>query len=152
MTEVGGIHRLLTGRLTVGLPAEEAFWLFTPRGEQAWTPEWRPRFPDHADVGFDESAPGTVFETEAHGHVTTWVVVDRELGRRMRYSRVIPQVNAGTVTVALEPAGEGEQRSEVTVTYELTALTDEGQRRLEEFAAHYPAFLQSWEEQISRSL
>jgi hypothetical protein len=151
MTSADGTHRRLTGRLTVALPPERAFVLFTPRGEQAWVPGWKPRFPAGTDDGrFDDTEPGTVFETEAHGQATTWIVVERALGRRIRYARVIPQLNAGTVAVALEPAAEGEG-SEVTVTYELTALSEEGARKLDEFAAHYPAFLQSWEDQIAHS-
>ncbi|GAB3424846.1 SRPBCC family protein [Flindersiella endophytica] len=149
MTSADGIHRRLTGRFTVALPPERAFGLFTPLGEQVWVRGWKPRFPAGTDTTFDDTEPGAVFETDAHGQTATWIVVERERGRRIRYARVIPHLNAGTITVTLAPAAEGEQRSEVTVTYELTALTDEGQQRLDEFAGHYPAFLQSWEEQIA---
>ncbi|MBG0829921.1 hypothetical protein HS041_19320 [Planomonospora sp. ID67723] len=53
----------LTGTLTVPLPPEEAFHLFTARGEERWVEGWRPRFPVPVE---DDTAPGTVFETGAH--------------------------------------------------------------------------------------
>ncbi|GII52559.1 hypothetical protein Pth03_09480 [Planotetraspora thailandica] len=139
----GAQHRL-TGRIGVALPPREAFVLFTPRGEESWVDGWRPRFAVDTD---DDSAPGTVFETDAHGELTTWVVLDRERGRRVSYARVTPGSRAGIVTVRLDDAPDG--HSTVEVTYEMTALAPEGDRVLREFAAGYPAFLKSWEEAIA---
>ncbi|WP_188191849.1 hypothetical protein [Nonomuraea sp. SYSU D8015] len=42
---MSGAHYTPTGRLPVALPPEEAFTLFTPRGEERWVAAWRPRFP-----------------------------------------------------------------------------------------------------------
>lgn len=142
MTATVGRCRL-TGRLHVALPPPEAFRLFTPLGEQDWAAGWAPRFP--APVP-DDSAPGTVFQTAAHGTVTTWVVLDRQWGRRISYARVTPDDRAGTVTVALDAAAAG---STAQVTYQLTALTIQARAALAEFAAGYPAFLRSWEEAIA---
>lgn len=133
----------LTGVVRVPLPPDEAFVLFTPRGEEQWVTGWRPRFPAPAA---DDTEPGTVFETAAHGEVTTWVVLDREPGRHVSYARVTPGSRAGTVAVRLDADGAG--RSAVNVTYTLTALSAAGGRGLAEFAAAYPAFLASWEEEI----
>jgi hypothetical protein len=146
VTTASDAHRRLTGQLTVDLPPDQAFRLFTPCGEQDWVPQWQPRFPAPAA---DDTAPGTVFQTHAHGQTTTWVVVDRTAGRHIRYARVIPHDNAGTVTVTLDDA---DGHSDVTVTYELTALTDAANHHLHEFAARYPAFLQSWQDAIAASL
>lgn len=77
------------------------------------------------------------------------MVVDSVSGRRIRYARVTPQVDAGTVTVALD---DTDGHSEVTVTYELTPLTEAAHGHVEAFAAPFPAFLQSWEEAIAASL
>jgi hypothetical protein len=139
-------QRRVTGQLMVALPRDHAFRLFTPRGEQDWAPQWKPHFPAGA---VDDTAPGTVFETHAHGQTTTWVVVDSTSGRRIHYARVTPQVDAGTVTVTLDDVNG---QSEVAVTYELTALTDAANAHLQAFAAQYPAFLQSWEQDIAASL
>lgn len=136
----------LTGRLTVPLPPDRAFELFTARGEERWAAHWKPRFPLPVT---DDAVPGTVFQTDAHGHATTWIVLDSTPGRRIRYARVTPQTTAGTVTVSLNGTGGG---TEVTVTYELTALTEAAAPGLREFAAGYPAFLTDWQHAITRSL
>ena len=68
------MKRRLSKRIRVALPAEEAFRLFTPRGECEWAPGWDPTFPAPTD---DDSEPGTVFQIDAHGHRGTWLVTDR---------------------------------------------------------------------------
>jgi polyketide cyclase/dehydrase/lipid transport protein len=138
--------RRLAGRLHVGLPPAEAFRLFTPRGEQDWADGWRPHFPDPVP---DDTEPGTVFETSAHGQRTVWIVTERERGCRIAYTRVTPGHQAGTVAVRLAAAGGG---SEVEVTYQLTALTDAAGRQLADFADGYDAYLLSWQEAIAALL
>src|SRR5262245_56965484 len=136
----------LTGRIQVGLPPDEAFRLFTPRGEQDWVVGWEPRFPALAG---DDTRPGTVFETSSHGQTTVWVVLDSQWGKRISYARVTPGDRAGTVTIVVYPAG---RHSEVEVTYELTALTGAARTKLREFADNYPAYLQSWQDAITARL
>ena len=138
-----GAQRRLTGRIQVALPPAEAFRLFTPRGEQDWTPGWHPRFPAPA---YDDTKPGTVFETSAHGQQTVWLVTDRQPGRRISYARVTPGDQAGIVTVTINAAG---RHSEAEVTYQLTALTGPAGLKLREFADGYPAYLQSWQDAIT---
>lgn len=146
MTPAVGAERLLTGVLTVPLLPAEAFRLFTPRGEEDWVPGWAPRFPvDRAD----DSHPGTVFETGGPAGAVTWIVLERDRGKRIRYARVTPGVTAGTVTVLLDQAGVG---TVATVTYELTALSDAARSDLASFAEGFTAFLESWQDAISRSL
>jgi hypothetical protein len=136
-------QRRLTGRIRVGLPPGEAFRLFTPRGEQDWAHGWHPRFPAPAS---DDTQPGTVFETDAHGQHTIWLVLDRQWGKRISYARVTPGDLAGTVTIAISAAGRD---SEVEVTYQLTALTGASGHKLREFADGYPAYLESWQDAIT---
>jgi hypothetical protein len=138
---ISGRERL-TGHITVPLPPAQAYPLFTPRGEQAWARGWHPSFPAAAP---DDTDPGTVFETHAHGQPTIWLVTGREPGRRICYARVTPGDLAGTVTVTITPSGA---HSDVEVTYELTALTDAAEGRLRDFAAGYPAYLSSWQAAI----
>lgn len=140
-----GQHRL-TGRITIGLAPAEALRLFTPRGEQEWAHGWHPSFPGPAS---DDSEPGTVFETRAHGQHTVWVVTSREPGKSISYAQVTPGVRAGTVTVTISPSGHG---SEAEVSYHLTALTDAAAARLREFADQYPAYLRSWQHAIAERL
>ena len=136
----------LTGRIAVAMPPAEAFRLFTPRGEQDWAHSWHPRFPAPT---LDDTEPGTVFETDAHGQHTTWLVIGREPGRRISYARVTPGDQAGTVTITVTSAGD---HSQVEVCYQLTALTPAGGHKLREFADGYPAYLQSWQDAIAASL
>jgi hypothetical protein len=138
--------RRLTGRIHVDLPPGEAFGLFTPRGEADWAHGWHPRFPAPAP---DDTEPGTVFETDAHGRRTTWLVTGRLPGEQISYARVIPGEQAGTVTVTVAPASRG---SEIGVTYHLTALTDAAADNLRDFAAGYAAYLRSWQEDIAAVL
>jgi len=140
---VTSARQRLTGRITVALPPAEAFRLFTPRGEQSWVPGWHPWFPAQAP---DDTEPGTVFETDAHGQRTIWLVTGREPGKRIRYARVTPGDQAGTVTVTITAAGA---HSEVEVTYQLTALTPAAGPKLRDFADRYPAYLQAWEDAIA---
>jgi hypothetical protein len=140
------MQRRLTGRIQVALPPGEAFRLFTPRGEQDWVQGWHPRFPAPAP---DDTEPGTVFETSAHGQHTIWLVIDRQPGSRISYARVTPGEQAGTVTITISAAGHD---SEVEVTYQLTALTGPAGSKLRAFAGRYPAYLQSWQDAITARL
>jgi hypothetical protein len=143
VTAAEPVTRRLTGRIRVGLRPAEAFRLFTPVGEQDWAAGWHPRFPASVE---DDAEPGTVFETDAHGHHSVWVVTQCEPGVRIAYARLTPGSQAGTVTVTISAAG---QHSEADVTYHLTALTDTGAARLSQFADGYPAYLQSWQDAIT---
>jgi hypothetical protein len=136
----------LEGSLSVPLPVSEAFQLFTARGERDWVDGWEPVFPTPVA---DDAAVGTVFQTDHGGQPATWVVVDRDGDRRIRYARVAAKRDAGTVEVRLVPAG---RHTEVTVTYRLTALTPDSGKWLRDFAAHYPEMMQSWESAIAKSL
>ncbi len=119
------------GSLHVALPPTQAAALFTPEGERAWAHGWAPEYP----VG-----DGPVFTT--HDGATVWV----ELGD-LRYARVTPGVQAGTVAVRLAPEGDG---SRAEVTYDLTALSDDAD--LAAFAAGFDAMMAEWERAIAAAL
>ncbi len=140
------MKRRLGGRIHVALPAQEAFALFTPGGEREWAHGWDPTFPAWT---LDDSEPGTVFETGAHGHRVIWLVTDRVWGTRIAYAQVIPGERAGRITVTLNATEGG---SEVEVVYELTPLTDTGAYDLEQFADGYGAYLRSWQDAIAACL
>ncbi|HLH57576.1 MAG TPA: SRPBCC family protein [Streptosporangiaceae bacterium] len=139
----------LTGHIRVALPPDQAFRLFTPRGEEEWATGWKPRFPVPAP---DDTRPGTVFETDAHGQRTVWLVVDRSEGRRISYARVTPGERAGTVTVVIDAVGQHGEESDVEVTYDLTALSDATDGDLADFADGYAAYLRSWQNAIAARL
>ncbi|MBL7256103.1 SRPBCC family protein [Paractinoplanes lichenicola] len=135
-----------TGSFTVPLTPSEAFVLFTPRGERAWAEGWDPRFPAPVD---DDTTPGTVFTTDAGGRRTTWVVTGRTAGQAISYARVAHGATAGTVAVTLRPSTGG---TEVTVTYDLTALTAEAEPAARDFFDGYAAYLESWRVAIDAHL
>jgi hypothetical protein len=137
------MRQRLSERIHVALPPDEAFELFTPTGEREWAEGWDPTFPVPI---CDDSEPGTVFETAAHGHRCTWLVTDRVWGRRIAYAQVIPSERAGSVTVTLEASQGG---SAVEVVYELTALGEDGAERLRKFADGYTEYLRSWQSAIA---
>lgn len=127
-------------------PLSEAIELFTPSGEGRWARGWNPSFPASAA---DETEPGTVFETEGHGPLT-WVVVGSESGSSIKYAVVAPGIRAGTIEVACADDGSG--TTIATVTYDMTALSEGGDRWLAEFAAGYDDHLDHWSHAIAAAI
>jgi len=117
--------------------------LFTPEGERAWAAGWDPSYPAPADA---DCEPGTVFLTSHGPHPGTWIMADREAGRSVRYARVIEGQDAGTVTVTLDTD------TQVTVSYDLTALSEPAAEHLAQFAAGYQQFLAHWAEAIAAAV
>lgn len=144
----GGADRRvrLHGTVSVPLAPAQAIELFTPSGERQWAHGWDPTFP--APVA-DETEPGTVFETDSHGPLT-WVVVGREPDHSIRYAVVAPGIRAGTVEVVC--AGDETGATTATVTYDMTALSETGERWLAEFADRYDAYLGHWGRAIATTL
>jgi len=134
---------MYSGTFRVAAPIETAFALFTPLGERAWAAGWEPRFAD--PVPADDSAPGTVFTTDHGGHVTIWVVAEREPGASITYARVTPGVRAGTVRVR---CAEEDGGTRVDVEYQLSDLGS-GQ---DPFPHGFAAYLATWDEAIKSSL
>lgn len=132
---------VLTGEVHVDLPPDRAWVLFTPEGERRWVDHWDPQYP----AGAVSEEVGTVFVTGP----TTWIILDFEPGRRVRYARTTPGDRAGLVEVAFAPDETG---TTATVTYALTALSADAAAELESFTAGYPAFLASWQRLIAASL
>lgn len=139
------LHR--TGTVHVDLPPERAYRYFTPVGERDWVDGWDPVFPD-GEVGLGDAA-GTVFTTAAHGTDIIWVVVENDAPRAVRYARVTPGSRAGIVSIALAPAEGG---SAVSVTYELTGLSADGDAELEEFALEFDDMLLEWQTGIAAAV
>jgi hypothetical protein len=138
---------VVNGIVRVPLPPVEAFELFTPSGETAWTKGWSPMFPAPVE---DETSVGAVFETDDGKGRTTWVVAACDPGKRITYARITAGDRAGTVTVDCRDAGGG--ATEAQVTYALTALRAEARPELATFAAHYDGFLRHWEQAIAETL
>ena len=126
------MRHVCTGSIHVALPPERAAALFTPEGERAWARGWAPEYP--------AGAGGPVFTT--HDGDTVWVALGD-----LRYARVTPGVQAGTVSVRLAAEGGG---TRADVTYDLTALSEHAD--LAAFAAGFDAMLATWERDIAAAL
>lgn len=133
-----------TGTLRVDAAPEHAFQLFTAPGEKLWVDGWDPEVLS----GGDGRNTGAVFVTHAGGDKAYWIVVDYDAeALHARYARIAPDTRAGTVEVFAHSDGKG--GTEVEVTYELTALTDEGDRQLAAFdSGAYTGMLAEWEQMI----
>ncbi|QIG40753.1 SRPBCC family protein [Microbacterium sp. 4R-513] len=139
-------RHICTGTLTVALPPERAFPLFTARGETLWVPGWSPEFVSDVD---DDTQPGTVWRTRTHEHETTWIVVESRPPTAATYARVTPGHSATTVRVRLEATVTG---SLVHVDYDLTSLDPSADALLEQFVAEYDDMLAEWQRLISDAL
>ena len=136
----------LEGTVAVPLAPADAFELFTPSGERRWAPGWDPTFPASDD---DETRPGTVFRTAARRRVT-WVVVACERPHSITYANVSDNDRAGLVQVRLQPDLSG--ATTATVGYVMTALSDEGDAALHEFAAQYQQYMSQWQDAIAAAV
>jgi hypothetical protein len=68
----------------------------------------------------------------------------------VRYARVTPGVQAGTVSVELVDSGE--DWSTVMVTYDLSALSEHGAEALDRFARGYDEEIRGWQTAIEKAL
>ena len=138
------IHR---GTLRVAALPAHAFQLFTAPGERFWIEDWDPAILS----GGDGREKGAVWITQVGGTTAYWVVVDYDAAAlHARYARIAPATHAGTVEVFARPDGAGD--TEVEVTYQLTALTEAGNRELAAFDTDaFSRMLAGWERMISEA-
>jgi hypothetical protein len=133
----------LTGSFVLAGPVDAVLPLFTAEGERLWAPGWEPVWADESHV----HEIGEVWTT-AGPPPTTWITVDAG-SNHVRYARVASGDSAGLVTVTcVETSG----RTTVTVDYDLSALSDAGADRLEDFASSYDDMLAHWHHHTARAL
>lgn len=132
--------------IEIALPVEEAFPLFTPRGEMDWIADWRPRFIHPAD---GRTGQGMVFATGSGAEETFWSCVEWSPAEfRVRYARVTPASRFAHVAVACAPSGPA--RTRVEVLYEMTALTPTGEALLEATTPEvFAASIEGWKSLIA---
>jgi hypothetical protein len=125
-------------------PAATAIEWFTALGERDWAPGWNP------ELISGHETRGSVFATVGADHVRThWIVVafDRRAGHAS-YARLAHGSHMGLIDVhcrALDP-----KRTEVSVTYTLTPLSEAGEKLVAELLepARYRAFIDGWKNLI----
>ena len=136
-------HRVVcSGSFELPMEPDRVFPLFTPLGEIDWVPGWNPRFVHPADGTLERDQVFVTGEEEA-AELTLWSVVRvDEPAREAEYLRITPGSRLGRVAVAVLPEATG---SRVEVTYCLTALYEEAEELLAEFAAGYDEMLHTWQ-------
>jgi hypothetical protein len=144
LTMSSTLHRR-SAPIAVALPREQAMALFTPDGERRWAEGWDPHYPEPSR----REGPGTVFTTSHGGHETTWIMVDQR-PESIRYARVVDGMTAGTI--AVDVLRSRKDATEVSVTYDLTALTTAGETWLEAFSADYEHEIAAWSTEIAAAL
>ncbi|MFZ2492869.1 MAG: hypothetical protein WA208_15410 [Thermoanaerobaculia bacterium] len=136
----------LEGSFRVDRSPDDAFPLFSPRGEEAWVPGWKPELIHPAGAEWEE---GLVFRTKSGEQESIWFVakLDRA-AHRVTYHRVDAGNAAVTVSVACDAVTHDETK--VSVRYTFVGISEEGnayarERTSEEFAAR----MQQWESWIA---
>lgn len=123
---------------------EYALPLFTAPGETLWISSWNPVIL-HGD-GYEE---GTIWVTENHGNTTYWYVAHYDTeAKRARYARVTRDTDIGTVDVSIASNVKG--GSVVTVSYQLTGLSETGNKGIRELLdkANYAEMMEEWRSMI----
>lgn len=139
-------HLQASHRIVVDGPIDQAFMWFTPAGEELWVDGWRPSYL-HPSDGRTEG--GMVFTTGQGDDLTIWTLADFDrVAHRSRYLRCTPASRTGFVEVrcaALDAA-----RTEVCVSYTLTALNAAGEKVLEGFEGErFAAMIDGWAQAIA---
>jgi len=142
-------HLERSGRFHLDAPVGKVFPLLTPIGEKDWVEGWNPEFLHPAD---GRTEAGMVFRTGHGGETTLWACADFDPDRhRARYCRVVPGSRMGFVTVACR--AEAPDRTEVEVTYAMTALAGDAAEALAGLdEAAYARMLDEWQAGIGRLL
>jgi hypothetical protein len=139
-------HLQSTHRIFVDAPVERCFMYFTPAGEGFWVDDWRPRYL-HPDDGRTEA--GMVFTTGEGDEHTIWTLVDFDRdGHRSRYVLCTPATRTGLVEVVCRAVDAS--RTEVSVSYTLTALNEHGRETLAAYEGErFAAMIDGWSRQIA---
>lgn len=141
------VHLERGGLLRLDLPLDRAFALLTPEGERLWVEGWEPEYL-HPQARPDTPSAGTVFRTRHGGEETLWLVLafDAAAGA-VDYARLTPGSRVGTVSVRARATGE--VSTEAEITYRMTALSPDGNRKLQEMTPEgFLAMLGRWDAAI----
>lgn len=139
-------HAHASHRIVVDAPVDQAFMFFTPAGEELWVAGWQPSYIHPVD---GRTQAGMVFTTGQGDDRTIWTLVDFDRGsHRSRYLRCTPASRTGIVEVRCAPLDA--DRTEVWVSYTLTALTAAGEQALADFEGErFAAMIDGWSHEIA---
>lgn len=108
--------------ISLPLPAEEAFPLFTPKGEELWVPDWAPEYISPAS---GEVCKEMIFATGSGDEATLWACLEwQPAERHVRYLRTTPGSRMAFVDVTCKP--DGAARTTACVSYSYVPLSERG--------------------------
>ena len=135
-------------KIRIAASPTDAILPFSPEGERGWSPDWDPIYANALaprDVG-----AGTVFTTNDHALTRVWIVdeYNRKSGR-IRYTVFAPGKSVTRIAIAARAVTNG---SEVTVSYDRTALTAAQDADVKAFAGHAERMREEWQNAITAAL
>jgi hypothetical protein len=134
-----------TGMVTVVLPADEAFELFSPLGETRWVPDWNPEWLHPPGATWER---GQIFRTREMYGDAVWIVtaLDRA-ARDVEYHRVESGRYVARVRVRCE--GSAARQTQVDVRYAFIGLSAEGNAEIARMkASEFDEKMQRWDRWI----
>lgn len=112
--------------IAVDLPIDEAFPLFTPKGEENWVPDWKPDYfaPENGATQKD-----MLFATGTGDERTWWTCLAYEPEAcHVRYLRLTPDSRAAFVDVTCR--ARDARSTLVTVGYDIQSLGPSGETHI----------------------
>ena len=148
----GQHHARSTLTFELAATADSVFPLFGPTREAEWATGWKPTFVFPNDGS--QRGEGAVFTTAA-GHdgqrIAYWVMNEYDASaRRIRYVRIVPEAIAIQLDIIVTPVGEAAARVDATYTY--TALGEQGNSAVDDFAQNAPLVQRHWEAALTQLL
>ena len=128
---------------------DEVFPLLCPVREMEWEEGWEPSLVISAS-GVAE--PDCIFVVPDGKREATWVITVHDQVRfRIQFVKVTPGYLVAKIDIALYAADGNTTRA--VVSYEYTALGDDGAAFVESFTeSYYEVFMRTWEEALNKYL
>lgn len=139
------MRKVYSHGIAVDRPVDEAFPLFTPKGEEAWVPGWQPTYL-RPQTG--ETCEEMIFLTGEGAETTYWTCLAWQPEQwHVRYFRLTPGSRVAFVDVQCRP--DGADRTHVNVVYDTLALSDDGRAWLDALdEAAFARTIDAWSDQI----
>jgi hypothetical protein len=145
IAENGIAHTSVEFHFTVDLPYSDAAPLFGAWAEQKWAPEFKPEFLYPLPPADQE---GAVFRVQKGEHSSVWVntVFNLPAGH-VQYVYMLEAILVTRIDIHLRK--DGEHKTDVSVTYERTALDPSGNEKVESMAKTDAHSADEWRDAIN---
>jgi len=141
----GLAHSSTEFHFTVDLPYHHAAPLFGAWAEQKWASDWKPEFLFPSPPADQE---GSVFRVQKGEHPSIWVntVFDLPAGR-VQYVYVLGELLVTRIDIRIKKSGD--QKTDVSVTYERTALDQSANHHVQALAKEDAGSADEWQKTIN---